>query len=206
MKNSGVCAFAHRFRRHRFEFRPLPSILVMLAFAMCAGFSASRAQEAGGRFDPVVFIATLNLFQNYGEGVFAMPPHTERHFLDSIKTYEHTVGFTMVTRDSNPDGWAVRMYFDANRFGSVVFTGLSASRTLSARDTQYFKRLIYWIERRLGEKLLDRQSISPAHVVWKWMARPNFLFEAVRRADRKSGKALVSMNLRFNPEQAPDKP
>ncbi|MDH7516136.1 MAG: hypothetical protein QHI48_09710 [Bacteroidota bacterium] len=166
--------------------------VVFFTSSLVAGYM--RAQETADRFDPIVFLATVKLAQQYADGVFILPPHTSRFYTDTLHLYSQVVGFTMVTRDSNPAGWVVAMDFDADNFGALRLAAFRAVKRIPSADTVSYPRLVRWTESMLHERLRDRQDVTDTCVRWTWIQRYGYRLEIRRRAVT-GGEVLLEANL-----------
>ncbi|MBL0177482.1 MAG: hypothetical protein IPP94_19950 [Ignavibacteria bacterium] len=167
----------------------------LLAVALLLAAQASRAQEARHRFDPVVYLGTLNIYQQWAEGVFLKPPHSVQQYVDTLLSYENVIAFTLVTRDSSRAGWTMRMDFDADNYGALKLIRVKAWKPAGTDAAAEFKDLASRVQSILKRKLLERTEDSADKIVWKWMPRSGHAFVITRQAAEGARPAMLRMSL-----------
>ena len=168
--------------------------IVVILSCVCSAHLA-HAQEAPGHFDPVVYMGTFNLFQQWSEGAFLKPPFALQQYTDTLFSFKQAVGFTMVTRDSAGPGWTMRMDFDADNYGALKLVRVKSSRQAGKNDKEEFARLEHWLQNVLGRKLFDRVQQSPDRIVWKWMPRAGYAFVLSRQPGIDGKPAILKIVL-----------
>jgi hypothetical protein len=172
----------------------------LLAVALLLATHGARAQDARGHFDPVVYLGTLNIYQQWAEGVFLKPPHSVQQYTDTLLSYENVVAFTLVTRDSSRAGWTMRMDFDADNYGALKLIRVKAWKPAGRESAAEFKDLASRVQSILKKKLLERTEDSADRIVWKWMPRSGHAFVITRQAAEGAHPAMLRISLDAAPQ------
>ena len=167
----------------------------LLAAALLLATQAARAQEARHHFDPVVYLGTLNIYQQWAEGVFLKPPHSVQQYVDTMLSYENVIAFTLVTRDSSRAGWTMRMDFDADNYGALKLIRVKAWKPAGRDAATEFKDLASRVQSILKRKLLERKEDAADRVVWKWMPRSGHELAVTLQAADGTHPAVLRMSL-----------
>ena len=193
VKQSRVPTYAHSAPVGR----PSPQSLSMRSLILLAFLELSAfAQEGAKRFDPVVFLGTLKIQQDWAETTVARPPHTVHFFRDTLLMYNSPVGFSMVTRDTNAGGWTMTLDYDGDRYGAMKLVRVSGYRPVpDSIAAEQFARLAHWVDVVLAKKLMERKDVSPNNVIWTWIPRSAYHL-SIRTGKDAHGEGVLSMELK----------
>jgi len=159
--------------------------------AQSAADSASHSQSHG--FDPAVFLSTLRINQNFGEGNVRIPKGTRATLVDSVFTNDLCVYFSMRLEPDSGEGWSTWLDFDADRYYRPLLTRIFAQRRVEDGQDNPLQKFRDWVEvvqqRNLGEATVD----DDACVSWPWLTRTAYALTI--RLVEEQGERWLTLSL-----------
>ncbi|MBN1448212.1 MAG: hypothetical protein JXA28_09805, partial [Bacteroidetes bacterium] len=126
------------------------------------------------RFDPVVFLSTVNIHQYYGEGNIRVPDGVHSRLVDSVYSNNTTVGFSMLLSTDSTGAWTVWLDFDADRYSRPRLSRIFAQRPVGEEEVGAFPELRRWIETvqraNIGQAVQEDEDV----VAWPWQRRTDY--------------------------------
>lgn len=156
---------------------------------------------AGGRnFDPVVFLSTLKINQHFGQGKIRPPRDTRVALVDSIKSNQMTVGFSMLIAPDSGDGWNMWIDFDADRYYRPRLVRVFAQRRVKEDEEDAFPAFRKWVQVVQAKNFGDPVEESATHL--RFPSLRNTDYWLIIRSIIQDGAEWLTMSLdRMPPEE-----
>jgi len=153
--------------------------LFLIAILITVLQAESAAQDTptatgGSNFDPVVFLSTLKINQFHGRGNIRPPTGTRAVLVDSVRSNEMTIGFSMFIEPDSGDGWNMWIDFDADRYYRPRLVRVFAQRRVEDGERDAFSALQNWVQAVQGKNIGDPAESDEGVVRWPWLRNTDY--------------------------------
>lgn len=166
--------------------------------AQSAADSASHSQSHG--FDPAVFLSTLRINQNFGEGNVRVPKGTRATLVDSVFSNDLCVYFSMRLEPDSGEGWSTWLDFDADRYYRPLLTRIFAQRRVPEGQDDPLQKFRAWVEVVQKNNLGEATADDGTHVSWPWLTRTAYALTI--RLVEEQGERWLTLSLARNRKSA----
>ena len=168
---------------------------ILTACLLIALTAPSFSQEGTGKFDPVIYLNTFEIGQQYTKGKFIDPPYVETTFENYMIDRADILAFTIRHQAKDTTGWTLWMDFEIQQYGQKRLTRVFAQKAVAGDMEAQFEKQLRWIEQLLEAKLCGQLDAKKHFRAWGY-EHDRAVFTLKLTAPQEDGQVYLTIDIR----------